>query len=764
MLNLHRLSQNSYGNIFYSAGVRSMLRSWHNFLFVSFDPGGLVTIDKPPLALWLQAAAAKLFGFTPLSLLLPEAIAGVLAVGVLYLALTRSFGAVAGLAGALALAVFPSFVAVSRANGVDPLLILLMTLAAYAAIRACASGRWPALLWCAVLVGLAFNVKTLAAYLLVPGVALAYVLCSPGSALRRVGRLLAAGVLMLAVSFSWIAFVEATPASKRPYVGGSTNNTELGLTFEYNGVGRVEGEAGGPGRIPSGSGALAHAVAPAQAAGAPTAPRPGAPRGASNTTGAPSRPPHAARPPSSSSSSLLPDGRERDPIAFGGPIGPLRLFGVGLGDQGAWLLPFAVLGLLATALVVLGPGRSRRDPRLAALLVLGGWFVVEGAVLSLSKGIVHPYYVSALGPGLAAMCGTGVVSFAALARRPLRDWRRLLAPLAIVATVVAQVVLLHREDYLLWLAPVLIGAAALASCALLSVRRLAPGALAASFAVLLIAPTAYATTTWLAPVEGTFPAAGPKQATGVGKLGIGPVDERRDRVLLAYVRSHHPGSRFALLADAANTASPLILSGADAGALAGYSGTDPAVSPRELASLVASGPGALRGARRRVLDARRQRRDGRGPSARARSSRLPPGRGALPRSPTASCCSTAPGTNARSRAPEPARSEAARSRAGSGGNRELAIEGPGEELGLPAGRPARHRRLAVDEQAQLHLAVAHREARPAHELIARALEVLRQAQKHRAAIQARLVAPLRKALEAARGRACPCGDSAQPAR
>ncbi len=149
--------------------------------------------------------------------------------------------------------------------------------------------------------------------------------------------------------------------------------------------------------------------------------------------------------------------------------------------------------------------------------------------------------------------------------------------------------LLHREDYLLWLAPVLIGAAALASCALLSVRRLAPGALAASFAVLLIAPTAYATTTWLAPVEGTFPAAGPKQATGVGKLGIGPVDERRDRVLLAYVRSHHPGSRFALLADAANTASPLIISGADAGALAGYSGTDPAVSPRELASLVASG-------------------------------------------------------------------------------------------------------------------------------------------------------------------------------
>ncbi len=126
MLNIYRLSQNGYANIFYSAGVQSMLRSLHNFLFVSFDPGGLITVDKPPLGLWVQAASAKLFGFSPLSLLLPEAIAGVLAVALLYLLLARRLGAVAAFAGALTLAVFPSFVAVSRENGVDPLLILLM--------------------------------------------------------------------------------------------------------------------------------------------------------------------------------------------------------------------------------------------------------------------------------------------------------------------------------------------------------------------------------------------------------------------------------------------------------------------------------------------------------------------------------------------------------------------------------------------------------------------------------------------------------------
>src|SRR6516164_1660409 len=175
LLNTYRLSQNGYANIFYSAGIKSMLRSLHNFLFVSFDPGGLIMIDKPPLGLWAQAASAKLFGFSPMSLLLPEALAGVLAVALLYRILVGRFGRVAALAGALALAVFPSFVAVSRDNGVDPLLVLLMILACEAGLRAVETGRWRYLLLCAVLIGLAFNTKTLAAYLVIPGIALAYV-------------------------------------------------------------------------------------------------------------------------------------------------------------------------------------------------------------------------------------------------------------------------------------------------------------------------------------------------------------------------------------------------------------------------------------------------------------------------------------------------------------------------------------------------------------------------------------------------------------
>jgi 4-amino-4-deoxy-L-arabinose transferase-like glycosyltransferase len=599
-LNVYRLSQNGYANVFYSAGVSSMLRSLHNFVFVSFDPGGLISVDKPPLGLWVQALSAELFGFAPLSLLLPEALAGVLTVALLYRLLVVRFGAFAAIAGALALAVFPSFVAVSRDNGVDPLLILLMLLACGAGLRAIDTGRWLPLLLSALLVALAFNTKTLAAFLVVPGIALGYLICAPGSIPRRVVRLLAAGLLMLAVSFSWIAFVELTPASQRPYVGSTTDNTELGLAFEYNGFGRVEGQLGGPGRVPVRSGAIAHSL-------------PGAAVTRAHENQLPA---------------TLPNGRSRLALSFGGPPGPLRLFGVGLGEQGGWMLPFGFFGLVAAAALLWRRGRPagtrpdpgdppaggdsrdpapasdplgargapdarpaglREDPRLAGVLVFGGWFVVEAVLLSLSKGIVHPYYMAALAPGAAAMAGVGAGAFVTLARRRPRDWLVILAPCAVATTVAVQLVLMHRVEFLLWFAPALICGGAIGVAGLTLSRRLAPAAMALTFGVLLVAPTAYATTTWLAPVEGTFPAAGPKEAAGTGGVGIEGADLNRDRVLIRYLNAHRPGSRWALFTDSSPTAAPFILLGLDAGALAGYSGTDPALDGPGLGRLIARG-------------------------------------------------------------------------------------------------------------------------------------------------------------------------------
>jgi 4-amino-4-deoxy-L-arabinose transferase-like glycosyltransferase len=630
VLNVNKLAQNGYANIFYSAGVKSMLRSWHNFLFVSFDPGGLVTVDKPPLALWVQAASAKLFGFSPLSLLLPEAIIGVLSVAALYWVMSRRLGAWAAVAGALTLAVFPSFVAVSRENGVDPVLILLLILACGAGLRACETGRWRTLVGCGVLIGLAFNTKTLAAYLVVPPIALAYLVCAPGRVPRRIAQLVVAAVAMLVVSFAWIAVVELTPASQRPYVGSSTNNTELGLTFEYNGFGRVEGQVGGPNSVVVRPGAYVPAARERAAAAARSAAK------STHTTGA-APTSSAAHEPTPTLTPVVTHGREKDPIPFGGPPRLLRLFGVGLGDQAGWMLPFALFGLLGMSLLILFDHRrwwifdrapherpaardelateaepaadaeptvrepaistkpfalvGRHDPRLAATLVLGGWFLVEAVVLSLSKGIVHPYYVSGLAPGTGAMAGAGVAAFVALARgrNPRRICGLALIACAVAATVAVQIVLLRREHYLEWFIPVLVAGAAVGICALLALRRLAAPALACTFLLLLVAPTAYSSTTWLAPAEGTFPAAGPRHDPGPGAYGVNARDERIDQALADYVSTHGPGTRWALLTVASDTASPMMLFGLDAGALGGYSGTDPVLDGPGLAHLVAAG-------------------------------------------------------------------------------------------------------------------------------------------------------------------------------
>jgi hypothetical protein len=321
----------------------------------------------------------------------------------------------------------------------------------------------------------------------------------------------------------------------------------------------------------------------------------------------------------------LPNGRSRLALSFGGPPGPLRLFGVGLGDQGGWMLPFGFFGLVAAAALLWRRGRPagtepnggapppggdsrdpapasdppgaldprsaglREDPRLAGILVLGGWFLVEAVLLTVSKGIVHPYYMAALAPGAAAAAGVGAGAFVTLARRRPRDWLLILAPCAVATTVAVQLVLMHRVEFLLWFAPALICGGAIGVAGLTLSRRLAPAAMALTFGVLLVAPTAYATTTWLAPVEGTFPAAGPKEAAGTGGVGIEGVDLRRDRTLIRYLDAHRPGSRWALFTDSSPTAAPFIILGLDAGALAGYSGTDPALDGPGMARLLARG-------------------------------------------------------------------------------------------------------------------------------------------------------------------------------
>src|SRR6184192_1681678 len=199
-MNFYQLGQNGFGNLYYASAIRSMLDSWHNFLFVSFDPGGFVSIDKPPLGFWLQAASAKIFGFTPFNIFLPQALAGVLSVLMLYYLVRRHFGVVAGLLAALALAISPISVVTNRNNTIDSTLVLVMLLGAWAVLRAAETGRLRWLLLSAAIVGIGFNVKMLEAYLVVPAFGLLYLLAAPRSIWKCVGHLALAGVVLLAVS------------------------------------------------------------------------------------------------------------------------------------------------------------------------------------------------------------------------------------------------------------------------------------------------------------------------------------------------------------------------------------------------------------------------------------------------------------------------------------------------------------------------------------------------------------------------------------
>lgn len=244
-LNLYRVDTigiNGIGNFYYAAGVKSMLMNGHNFLYLSFDPAGFLSLDKAPLALWLQAASARLFGFNGLALLLPQVLAGVLSVCVLYWLVRRAYGVGAGLLAAFVLAVMPISVVTSRNNTPDALMVLFLLLAAGAVTLSVerSSLRW--LLIGAALVGLAFNVKMLQVLLVVPALAVLFIVASPLPWRKRVVHGLLACVVMLAVALPWMLAVEFTPAGQRPYVGGSTNNSVFDLVFGYNGLARLWGE------------------------------------------------------------------------------------------------------------------------------------------------------------------------------------------------------------------------------------------------------------------------------------------------------------------------------------------------------------------------------------------------------------------------------------------------------------------------------------------------------------------------------------------
>ena len=461
ILNVWGLSINGWANTYYSAAVRSMTTSWHDFLFASLDKTGLMTVDKPPLSLWVQALSARIFGLDSLSILLPQALMGVAAAALTYDLVRRRFGRPAGFAAGIALALTPITVAMSRHNNPDELLTLLCVAALWFAVRAMEDGRTRWLVLSGLFVGLGFETKMAVALFVVPGIALAYFWVAPRGRPAAARQLLAGGAVMAAAGLAWPLLVTLTPAADRPWISGTADNSIWSLIFNYNGVGRVTGQTGAPGVIGGGGGGGGG--------------------------------------------------------AFGGATGVFRLLQSGLGDQAGWLIGFAIVAGLG----VLAATRLRRtDPRTGWLIAIGGAFAVTAVVFSDASGIFHPYYVSFLAPFVAALVGAGVglVLDGGLTAR-------IVAPLALVAGVVTELVVLgNLAGELSWAKPLVIGVAGAGAVLLalgLSARqRLA--VLGVALAALLAAPATWAADTLGHATSTTFPAGGAATAGGFGGAGGGP--------------------------------------------------------------------------------------------------------------------------------------------------------------------------------------------------------------------------------------------------
>ncbi|MEV5571801.1 glycosyltransferase family 39 protein [Spirillospora sp. NPDC052269] len=462
------LSGGGYANAYYSAAVKSGTESWKAFFFGSLDAASFITVDKPPMALWVQEIFGRVVGFGTWSLLLPEVVMGVAAVAVVYATVRRVFGPVAGVLAALVMTFTPITVAINRDNNPDTLLVLLLVLAAWACQRALESGRLRWLLASALFLGCGFNTKMLQAYILLPALALVHLLFAQGGALRRIGHLLAAGGVLAVSSFWWMAIVDLIPASKRPYIGGSMDGTAWDLVIGFNGIGRITGDEGGG---PGGGGMAGGAKMPGGGAR-------GGPAG-----------------------------------GFSGQSGIGRMFNDVLGGQISWLLPLAAIVLVAG--LVLYRRRPRTDLTRAALVMWGGWLVLHFVVFSFAGGVMHPYYTTAMAPAIAALAGIGAVELTR-ERRP-GDARLWVLPVAVAVTGAWAFVLLRRAPgWNPWLIWVVAGLTAVAVVSLVAaclghgaLTRLSVLAGTVGLAAGLAGPAAFAVSAAGSHPNGGNPTAGP---------------------------------------------------------------------------------------------------------------------------------------------------------------------------------------------------------------------------------------------------------------
>ncbi len=539
-LNIWNIWNQGITNTYYAAAAKSMLVNPGIAFFNSFDPAGFITIDKPPVGLWVQAAFAAVLGFSGWVLVLPQALAGIGSVFLVYIIVSRPFGKPAGLVAALALAVTPIFVAISRNGTMDTQLIFVLLLALWAGLRAARERSLPWLLGSVILVGIGFNIKMIQAFIVVPAILAIYLLGTGIPIKKRVLHLVFALAVLLAVSLSWAVAVDMIPADQRPYIGGSGDNTVLGLIIDYNGLHRlgIEDTGGGPGTSAGGQpgqGQNSSGMAAGQAGS--SFPGPGGSQG--SISGAPPGGPggmassgegqqHAGSSGFMGGSAPGNGGMNGGGgMNSGGSPSIFRVFGEGLAGEISWLLAFALIGVLAwvrrpNAFSRKGLAEagytSEKGLTLIAMLL---WLIPGLLYFSFTTGFWHDYYIATIAPPIAGLIGIGAAGL--YQKYVTGSWTGWLVVVAILITGLLQTLFLSYDAE--WSGPLipLVLFGTLACTGLLVWMRVRKTAtlvnhrthiIIIAIGILFIAPLVWSFTPIMNGNGGNIPTAGPQRFRG----------------------------------------------------------------------------------------------------------------------------------------------------------------------------------------------------------------------------------------------------------
>ncbi|MCY7950814.1 glycosyltransferase family 39 protein [Bacillus inaquosorum] len=612
-LNIYNIWKDDTVNPYYTAAVTSMMQSFHNFFYASFDAAGFITVDKPPVTYQIQTISALIFGMHGWSVILPQALAGVGSVLLMYLLIKPTFGKTAARIASFVMACTPIAVAVARTNNVDALLVFFLLLATWLLFKAIKKGKLIWLLAAFFVVGVGFNTKMLQAYMILPAFLLFYLIAANATIKKKIVSLVSALAVLAAVSLSWPLIVDNIPASKRPYIGSSQTNSVLELAFGYNGIQRLTGQNSGGGQ--GGSNDASKEMSSSDNSSSQTQSPPNqSSSDEKSSNGNMTAPPSNGQMPSGGQGGPPSggDGGRGGPGGDGGKggtgtgskmqsgsgmfgtgtPGPLRLFQQELSDQISWLLPFAIFGI-AGLLIAGARERRRLSAEQKETVFWVAWLVPIAGFFSVAE-FFHHYYLIMLAPPIAALVGAGWVALVHLYRNQT-GWKSWLLPAAIIATTGFELFILRNYNDQIgtgWSIGVGVIGALSAIALLLFKQRQQPISYYVSLAALLallVMPIYWASTPLLYGGNSSQPETGPQLASMSGK-GMGMSDATVNEKLIKYLEENNSGAEYLFATTDSNTAAPYIIKTKKAVmTIGGFSGSDPAITLTQFKKLVKEG-------------------------------------------------------------------------------------------------------------------------------------------------------------------------------